>query len=186
MIRLSEKALVTYDQAREYVLPDQEPSRDQERTLRALINGVSAAFEDLIQRPIIKQRIKELQDGGSKKYFLRYYPAEELTVTVEGRPVRAALYGDSGVVVLEEPAPKGRLNVEFVYTAGYGEQVRKDGELVEVKIGHDWQMYCLQAINYFFNKDLAHFARAAEGVLITPDILPASVQDFLKRKRAVF
>jgi len=186
LISLNEKALVTYAQAREYVLPDQEPSKDQERTLRMLINGVSAAFEDIIQRPIIKRRVEEQQDGGLQKYFLRYYPAENLTVTVEGRPIKATLYGDSGIVVLEEPAPKGRQNVKFIYTAGFGEQVRKNGELVEVKIGYDWQMHCLQAINYFFNKDLAHFARAAEGVLITPDILPASVQDFLKRKRTVF
>lgn len=184
-MELSEKALVTYEQARSYVLPGQEPSLDQQALLVELINGVSAHFEAWVRRPIIKRSMTEYRDGGRSSYLLRGYPVEEdsLTVEVDGYEYTFDLYPEMGRVVLDYLADYGRRNVKFVYVAGLGEQVRDvSNELQDVNIDAAWQMHCLQAINYLFNKDLAHFARAAEGVLVTPEVFPASVRDFLNRQ----
>lgn len=183
----SEKALVTYEQVEEYVLEGERPSDAQKESLYLLINGISGLFESQIQRPIIKQGFVEVFDGGFRTYLLDYFPAEDLTVEVDDEVLdsdRVDLYPEEGRVELSVTPRRARRNVRMTYTAGFGEQERdEDGNLIEVDVGVEWQMQALKAINHQFNKDLAHFARVAEGAVVYPSALPPGVQNFLKSKR---
>lgn len=185
----SNKALVTYDQAENYVLEGESPSDDQKEALHMLINGVSGLFESMIQRPIIKREVTDVFDGGSRTYFLDSFPASDLVVEVDGEAMntdRVDLYPQIGKVVLSVTPRTARRNVHMTYTAGFGEQERNaGGDLIQVDVGVEWQMHALKTINYLFNKDLAHFARAAEGAAIYPSDFPPGVKNFLKAKRRV-
>lgn len=96
--------------------------------VKMLLEGVSADFEKTCQRAFKLADYDELYDGNNRdRLVLRVFPVKEITsIAISGTSIPGSTYAldaRSGIVRLTDGSrfPKGILNVQVVYKAGFEE-----------------------------------------------------------------
>lgn len=141
--QLSEKAFLTKEEIREYLFvenTEQERTDTELNTLYRIANGIFAAVENYVGRPIIVQEdIVQYDGGGAADVFLRKRPVTAVTEVLESGVALTALTDydvelESGIIVrLTGTFLAGIRTVKVTYNAGYGTQTRDGGgELLSV------------------------------------------------------
>lgn len=113
--------LATLQMARKHFpIPESDTSEDENITF--LLEVASGAIETYCKRTFAKQQYTQQLDGsGTKRILLSNFPIHSVeSLTFNDEPLTGyEILSETGVLFKKETWPKGDLNIEVSYTAGY-------------------------------------------------------------------
>jgi len=203
----SPRALVTLEEAEIFISPNDTLTLDDKAkdSLQRIINQVSESFESKTNRFLIKKNITEYWDGGFPSKITKYAPVwsykdssdkvyiydneydflvgdiefnivdtdDDTTISLDDYSVDP----DSGITRFDFRLVWDMRRYKIQYTTGFWADSTEVPEM--------WKQMCLTAVDYYFDKDVALWARESEGAVIYPRNLPINVEIFLKEQGAV-
>lgn len=177
---LLDYALTSVVAAKEYLkISVAETSEDT--LIESLVNAVTDQIEAYCNRKL-KERVvvdEEFDGMDSDTLILPDYPLSSVSsVKIDGVLVDAAEYklrkGMGAIVRLKSKWPKGVLNLQVSYTAGYA------------NVPANLELACKHTVMFYYKTDVANFSRTyGEGFVLRPDALPRQTQMLLAPYRKV-
>jgi hypothetical protein len=179
-VTLNSNALITTTEAENFVWDTPGNRTDTEKDiLYAMINAISQAIEDWLNRKIINAEVTEYYDGGGRLIFLKNFPIVSIDSVYEDGDLLTVetnhgeddedydYYEDEGIVYSSSGTfESGRQIIKVTYTAGLGADNTEIPENIKLA-AKIWIKQIMEA-------DIENFGTIiTEGSTVRPSNMPA-------------
>jgi hypothetical protein len=179
-VTLNDNALITTTEAENFVWDEPDDRTDDEKDiLYAMVNAISNAIEDWLNRKIINAEVTEYHDGGNEVIPLDNFPivsidsvyedGDELTPEANHGETNEDYdyYEEQGIVYSTSGRfDEGRQIIKVTYTAGLGAD--------NTEIPDNIKLACKVWVKQVMEGDIENFGTIiTEGTMVRPSNMPA-------------